>query len=316
MKKHLVTTATLLAIGILAGCGGSGGSGTPSSVAAKSVISGNVADGYLKDATVFLDRNLNYQLDSDKGEPSAITKDDGSFTLNVDSTDFDSNGKLKFPLVAIATAGVTVDKDTNKAVDNTYILSMHALSVTSTANGAVTGTASNFISPMSSQLRVMMETGNYATMQDAMAALATQMGLPAGTNMLTNYMAANNTTNTTMHTAATNMATAMGKLTSALTSSGSTTVDPAKYQGMMTGIFQNISTVKGSAPNSAAMTNLMGTMTAVLQNAPSGLPFSNISTALRGMMGGKGSSIIGGMMGGTTSTSSSTGTTTGGMMGR
>jgi hypothetical protein len=102
-----------------------------------------------------------------------------------------------------------------------------------------------------------------------------------------------------MHTAAQNMATLMGsQMGQVLSISGSTTtVDVGRYQGMMVAIFKNMSSIKGSGSNTqTAMTTLMGTMTTTLQNTPSGQSFNNISTAIRGMMGGTGSSVMGGMM--------------------
>ena len=103
-----------------------------------------------------------------------------------------------------------------------------------------------------------------------------------------------------MHAAARNMATLMGsQMGQVLATNGSTTtVDVGRYQGMMVSIFKNMSTIKGSNPNSPAMTNMAGTMTTTLQGTSWGLPFRNISTSIRGMMGRSGSSTIGGMMGG------------------
>ncbi|HEX9079094.1 MAG TPA: hypothetical protein VF795_05865 [Desulfuromonadaceae bacterium] len=302
MKTHLVTATTLLAIGLIAGCGG--GSSTPASTVP---VTGKVADGYLAGATVFMDKNGNYQLDP--GEPSTTTDANGNFTLTVDPADVGQH-----PIVALAMAGKTIDMDTNTALANSYVLSMPAASVTASASGAVSGTVGNFISPVSSQLRIMMDSGNYASVQNAMDALRTQMGLPAGTNMLADYMATNNTA---MHTAAQNMATLMGSQMSQVmaTSGTATTVDVGRYQGMMVAIFQNMSSIKGSTPNSTAMTNLMSTMTATLQNSVSGLPFRNISSSIRGMMGSTGSSTLGVMMG-VKNSATSAGTTAGtGMMG-
>ena len=101
--RKLILVVGLLAIGIIAGCGNSG-TNTPITS-----ISGKVADGYLVGATVFLDKNSNYQLDS--GEPSATTDLNGGYTLMVDPADVG-----KYPIVAIAIKGVTVDKDTGTAV--------------------------------------------------------------------------------------------------------------------------------------------------------------------------------------------------------
>ena len=281
MTKRVLAVLSIISAGIVAGCGNSG-SGTITSATS---ISGKVADGYLVNATVFLDKNLNYQLDV--GEPSAITDSNGAYSVSIDPADVG-----KYPIVAIATKGVTIDKDTNLPVTNTYVLSMHAVAVTSTTGG-VSGTVSNFISPMSSQLRELMETGKYATIQDAMNDLRTKLGLSAGIGMMDDYIAANNTT---MHTAAQNMAALMGsQMTLVCSTSGSTTtVDVNRYRGMMGTIFSNISSVRGTGPNTqTAITNLTGTMMTNLPNITPGQPFRNMSTAFRGgMMGGSG----GGMM--------------------
>lgn len=282
MKKQIAAVLTLMLAGVVAGCGSSGTSSMMSPQGNSTAsIPGKVADGYLVGATVFLDKNGNYQMDS--GEPSATTDQNGAYVLNVNPADVG-----KYPIVAIATKGVTIDKDTGTAVLNSYILSMSA----SATSGSV---SSNFISPMSSQLREMMETGNYASMQQAMNDLGTKLGMPAGTNMLTDYMATNNAT---MHTAAQNMATLMGsQMPQVIGTNGSaTTVDVNRYRGMMGTIFSNMSSVKG-ANAQANMSNLMGTMTANLNNIAPGQPFHNMSTAFRGgMMGGTGTSAMGGGM--------------------
>lgn len=274
MQKNLIMAATVLAIGLLAGCGGGSSTSTTS-------IAGKVADGYLVNATVFMDINGNYQLDV--GEPSATTDANGGYSLTVDPADVG-----RYPIVALATKGVTVDKDTGTAVANSYVLTMHAVSVTASAPDTLSGNVSNFISPLSSQLRILMDTGSYTTMQQAMDALRPKLGLPAGTNMLADYMATNNTA---MHTSARNMATLMGSQMPQImgTSGPATTVDVGRYQGMMVAIFKNMSSIKGSGAGAQSnMSNLMGVMTANLQNAPSGMAFHNISSAIRGMMGGTG----------------------------
>jgi len=303
-KQALVAVLTIISAGIIAGCGGGGGGTTVDS--STTSIAGKVADGYLVDATVFLDKNRNYQLDA--GEPSDITDSNGAYLLTIDPADVG-----KYPIVAIATKGVTIDKDTNLPVTSTYVLSMHAVAVTSNTGG-VSGTVSNFISPMSSQLRELMETGNYATMQDAMSALRTKLGLPAGIDMMDDYIAAHNTT---MHTAAQNMAGLMGsQMALVLSTNGpTTTVDVNRYRGMMGAIYSNIPSIMGTGPTTqTAMTNLMGTMMTNLPNITPGQPPQNTSTAFQGgMMWG----TTGGTMGGTTtptSTGVGMGTSTGGMM--
>src|SRR6185369_4169816 len=298
-KQALAVLGIFVSAGIMAGCG----SGT-NTTAKTTSISGKVADGYLVNATVFLDKNRNYRLHA--GEPSVVTDTNGAYALNIEPAEVGN-----YPIVAIATKGVTIDKDTNLPVTSTYVFSMHAVAVTSTTGG-VSGTVSNFISPMSSQIRELMETGKYATMRDAMNALGKKLGLADGTGMMDDYIAANNTT---MHTAARNMAGLMGsQMALVMNNDGATTaVDVNRYRGMMGTIFSNISSVRGAGPaTQTAITNLMGTMMTNLPNITPGQPFRNMSTAFRGgMMGG----TNGGMMGGaTTTTSTGTGTSAGGMM--
>ena len=284
MKKQTVAILTIIAAGMIAGCGSGGTTSMMSPQGgSRSSISGKVADGYLAGATVFMDKNGNYQLDA--GEPSATTDQNGAYTLmNVDPADVG-----KYPIVVLAMKDMTIDMDNpTQKLTSSYVLSMPATAVSGTVN-------SNFISPMTTQIREMMETGTYITTQQAMDALRAKMGLAAGTNVMSDYMAANNTA---MHAAAQNMAGLMGsQMTQVLSSSGSTaSVDVNRYRGMMGTIFSNISSVK--VPN-ASMTTIMSTMATALSNVPassSGMPFKNMSTTFRGMMGGI-NTISGGMMG-------------------
>ena len=276
-KNYLVWLLAIVFFGLIttiAGCGsgndvsagvGTGGTGSLAKV------TGKVADGYLVNATVFLDKNFNYQLDA--GEPSTTTDASGAYTLNVDPADVG-----KYPIVALALAGSTKDKDTNQAIAASYVLSMPKESVSGTVN-------SNFISPITSQLREMLETGKY-TLQQAMSALATNLGL-VGSDVTADYIADGDTA---MHAAAQNMATLMGNQASQILGmSGTTvTVDVNRYRGMMGTIFSNMSSVRG-ANAQTGMSNLNATMTSVLSNTPPttvGQPYKNMSAAFRGTMGG------------------------------
>lgn len=275
MKKQIVTAATLVLAGIIAGCGGGGtsASGTPSA-SALTAVSGKVADGYLVNATVFMDKNGNYQLDP--GEPNTTTDANGAYTLNVDPADVG-----QYPIVAIAVKDVTKDMDTNQTVTSTYLMSL--------PKDAVTGTvSSNFISPMSTQLREMMATDQYTSMAQAMEALRAKLGLPAGTNMLSDFMA---TQNGAMHTAAQNMANAMGnQMSQVFGAAGTPTgINVNRYRNMMGTIFSNMSTVQG-LKGQGAMTTLMTNMNTNLGAIQPGLPFQNMSSLYRGMMGGQAAS--------------------------
>jgi len=273
MKIQFIVLGAVLTL--LVGCGG--GSST-SSTATTSSVSGAVADGYLVNATVFLDKNFNYQLDV--GEPSTTTDASGAYTLQVDTADIG-----RYPLVALATQGVTIDLDSNTAVASSYVLSMHATAVTASTSTSVSGTVSNFVSPMSSQIRELMETGNYTTPQQAMEALRIQLGLPVGTNMMQNFLAASNSTTTAMHTAARNMVALMQSQTALVmgTSGAANSVDVNRYRAMMGIIYSSLPSTGGTDAQ-AAISTCMGTMNAALSSIPTGMSFRNMSSAFGGRM--------------------------------
>ena len=130
MKTNLITSAALLTVSLIAGCGGSGSDPSAMMNTSQTSVSGKVADGYLVGAAVFLDKNGNYQLDA--GEPSTTTSAQGAYTLNVDPDDVGA-----YPIVAMAIAGQTIDLDNpGQSIQNSYMLSMPAT--------AVSGTVSSF----------------------------------------------------------------------------------------------------------------------------------------------------------------------------
>jgi len=264
------------------GTGGTGSSiiagvGTGGTGSLAKIISGSVADGYLVNATVFLDRNGNYQLDAD--EPVTVTDANGAYKLSIDQADVG-----KHPIVAMAIRGVTIDKDTNQTITNSFVLSIPKEGVSSTVSN-------NFISPITSQLREMLETGLFTSMQQASETLRTKMGLPAGTDIFSDFMANNNNNSAmnTMHTIAQNMATVMGnQMNQVLATNGTTTtVDVNRYRGMMGTIFSNISSVR-AGNSQPSISNLNNTMTMVVSSIPPtkiGQPYQNMSTAFKSTMG-------------------------------
>src|SRR5450631_203257 len=273
MNKHLVTIAALLTVGIIAGCGG-GGSSTPASTTA---VSGKVADGYLIGATVFLDRNGNYQMDA--GEPSTTTDANGAYTLNVDPADMG-----KYPILAMAIKGQTIDKDTNQTLPNSYMLSMPAAAMSGTVS-------SNFISPMSTLIREKMAANPGMTLTDAMTQLRNQMNLPAGADMMSDFVAGSQTgmsaaQSQTMHTTAQQMAGLMsGQAPLVMNGSG---VNQNLYRSMMATINSNMSAIaanviNGQGMNSTFMTGMMSQMQAQLGTMPMGGGFANYSGMFRNM---------------------------------
>ena len=274
MKKQISTIAAFLTIGLIAGCGGGSGSSTP---AASVSVSGAVADGYLVGATVFLDKNNNYLLDA--GEPSTMTDANGAYILTVDPADMG-----KYPIVAMAIKGQTIDKDTNLTVSNSYMLSMPATAVSGTVN-------SNFISPMSTLIREKMAANPGMTITDAMTQLRNQMNMPAGMNMMANYMAAtqsgtNATQYQTMHTIAQQMAGLMaGQATLVMNTSGA---NQNRYRSMMGTINSNMSAIAANVinaqgMNSTFMADMRDQMQSQLGTMPMGAGFSNYSSMFRNM---------------------------------
>lgn len=167
MWKRITAAASILTVGIIAGCGG--GSGTAQTTS----VSGVVADGYLRGAEVFLDKNGTYQWDGT--EPRTMTGPGGIYSLTVPAGDVG-----KYPVFVRAIAGSTVDEDTGLTVQNSYVMSAPA-------------GAGSFVSPMSTLVREKMEANPGMTMAQAMTQLRNQLNMPAGMNMLADYMAGSQT---------------------------------------------------------------------------------------------------------------------------
>uniref|UniRef100_C6E922 Lipoprotein n=1 Tax=Geobacter sp. (strain M21) TaxID=443144 RepID=C6E922_GEOSM len=266
MKKQIIAAAvTIIAAATLAGCGG-GGSTTPTTA----TVAGKVADGYLENATVFMDKNNNYLLD--EGEPKAITNDGGEYTLTVNSDDVG-----RYPIIALALAGTTTDMDNpTTKIAHSYLLSLPKESVT----GTVSTDSGNFLSPLSTQLREMMVTGDYATMYDAMVDLREKLGVPADAEIMADYMSGQYQ-NAALHTAAQHIATLMGEQQNLMfrDPDSATGLDVNRYRYMMGAIFGSMSTVRTVAQMPSGMTSNISNITV-------GMPFQNMSSFRSGMTWG------------------------------
>lgn len=273
MNKHIITLAAALSLGILAGCGGGGGSTQSTSTS----VSGAVADGYLAGATVFMDKNSNYQLDA--GEPMTTTNANGAYTLIINSANMG-----KYPIVAMAIKGQTIDKDTSQPVANSFMLSMPATAVSGTAS-------SNFISPMSTLIREKMAANPGMALNDAMTQLRNQMNLPAGIDVMADYMAgtqsgANMAQYQTMHAIAQQMASLMaGQALLVMNGSGA---NQNRYRSMMGTINSNMPAIAANVTNgqgvsSTFMTNMMIQMQTQLGGMPINGGFTNYSGMFRNM---------------------------------
>jgi hypothetical protein len=270
MKTQALAALCIISAGIIAGCGsGSGSVAVPTSI----TVSGKVADGYLSGAEVFLDKNGTYQWDG--VEPRTTTDANGAYSMTVSATD-----AATYPMVARAIAGTTIDRDTNTVVPNSYVMSAPA------------GNA-GFISPMTTLIREKMAANPGMTLSNAMIQLRNQMNLPAGTNMMADYvsgsqsgMMGNTAQFQAMHSIAQQMAKLMaGQAGQVMTGSS---VNVSRYRSMMGTINSNMSGIaanvmNGQGMNSAYMTTMMSTMQSQLGTIPMTGGFMNYSAMFRNM---------------------------------
>lgn len=152
MKKNLRRAAVLLGSFSALALSGCGGGSTPTPTQS---VSGVVADGYLKGATVCLDTNLNKKCDS--GEPSGVTIDGGKYSISsVSSADL-----AKYPIVVEVPAGA-VDSERG-AVASGYVLTAPA-------------GRPEFISPLTTLVQSQIET-NGLSLDEAETIIKNQLGL-------------------------------------------------------------------------------------------------------------------------------------------
>lgn len=257
--------AVVLCAGIITGCSGSGGD---QMMSGSTSVTGKVADGYLANAVVFLDKNGNYQLDA--GEPNMITDPTGSFTLTIDQADLG-----RYPIVALAVKDQTIDMDApGVTLGNSYVLSMHALSITQDLSGTVTGTVSNFISPISTLIRETLEANPAMTVAEAMTQVRNQLNLPPAINMQRDYVfgsmsGAHKPEFQKMHRVAQDMAGLMGQQAGLVMSGRNLQITP--YRQMMGQIGDNLPQIVSGTD----MTALRDRMASAIMTMPSE-PLSNL----------------------------------------
>lgn len=216
---------------VMAGCGVGGdttaGVGTGGTGTFTASLTGSVADGYLINAIVFLDKNGNYQLDSD--EPYAVTGADGISTLSITPAEREA-----YPIIAVAFKGITIDSASMLPIASNYVLSF--------PKAGFKTTGSNSISPISTSLRELLETGQYTTVQQAMDALSSHMGLPADIDLLAENIAIDNPA---LNAVARSIAALMWMQTNQILAPGGATpaVDVERYRAMMSLIENNMNIV-------------------------------------------------------------------------
>ncbi len=172
--KYLLVCSLVLALSACSGGGGGGGDSstasktTESSPASATTLTGTVADGYLRDAQVFLDRNYNRVYDN--GEPMSYSAAGGSYSLSVNAGDGDT-----YPVVARAIAGQTVDEDLGVTVSDDYVLE------------APEGRW-DFISPLTTLVKLEMDKNPSFTVQQAENRIRTELGVDDTISLFDDYL--------------------------------------------------------------------------------------------------------------------------------
>ncbi|MDK8465904.1 hypothetical protein [Marinobacter sp. SS13-12] len=114
--KYSIKLMPFLMVPFLVACGGGSSSTATDDPTSDAVtISGQVMDGYLQDARVFLDLNNNGLRDA--SEPETRSGENGEFSFSTTETIPDDA-----TLIAEAIAGVTIDRDDDQAVPLGYTL--------------------------------------------------------------------------------------------------------------------------------------------------------------------------------------------------
>jgi len=165
-----------LSLLLLTACSGGGGGDTDGAsktvesgdTATSTTLSGVVADGYLRGARVFLDRNGN--LVYDNGEPTALSAEGGAYTLNVNPGDGDL-----YPVVVQVIGGETIDEDSGSVVENSYFLA------------SLPGKW-QFVSPLTTLVKLEADKNPSLTVQEVEIALRSQLGINGSVSLFSNYL--------------------------------------------------------------------------------------------------------------------------------
>ncbi len=166
-NKSLVVLPLLLWL-VACGGGGEGGSVLPVVNESAGVLNGQVADGYLSGARVYLDRNGNRELDP--GEPSTVSGAQGRYSLDVNP----GEGDL-YPIVAEIIAGQTIDEDLNQPVPKSYCLESPAGQW-------------KFVSPLTTLIKQEQDKDPSLSLQGAESRIRSQLGLNSGISLFEDYL--------------------------------------------------------------------------------------------------------------------------------
>lgn len=194
----------------LAACG-SGGGEAPATL---STISGQVADGYLVNARVFLDRDGDRLLDAD--EPWTLSGTGGVYTLDV------AQGEgMRHPVVVEAIAGQTTDEDLpGETIQAGYVLMAPAGEW-------------DFISPLTTLVKVEMDKNPSISKGAAASRIRARLGLAGGVNLFDDYLSGAGLDAGRTHDAARMVAGLMGDLQTAIESNVGATEAEARKAALL-----------------------------------------------------------------------------------
>lgn len=224
MKNDVIKKMiAVVALSALAACGGGGGGGDSSSSSGSSssdssggsgaVLTGAVADGYLRDARVFLDRNNNHVYDA--GEPETRSGDQGRYSLDVEPGDGDL-----YPVVVEVEAGVTVDEDSG-AIDSDYVLE--------SPPGRW-----QFVSPLTTLVKLEMDKNSSMTEVQAMLKVSNALGVTTSISLFDDYLDTSNVAAVSVseygrtHRVARIVASALGRLRTVINQNLGGIIDPGE----------------------------------------------------------------------------------------
>jgi len=193
--KNLMLVSLL---SVLVACGGGDGSdsvgGVVDTIKPAAMITGQVADGYLVGARVFLDRNANHMLDPE--EPWTESENQGHYSLEVEP----GEGNL-FPVVAEIIAGQTIDED----LSSQYVVESYRLE-------SPAGQWS-FVSPLTTLVKNELDKDPSLSLQNAESRVRSQLGLSSNISLFADYiLAQNNSGMENAHRAGRIIAGLMGRL--------------------------------------------------------------------------------------------------------
>ncbi|SEA06890.1 Ig-like domain-containing protein [Desulfuromusa kysingii] len=203
----IISLFALSSLCLLSACGGGGGGGDSSGTSKAAddasspvvtMLTGKVADGYLREARVFLDRNNNHAYDN--GEPTTQSTSGGSYQLDVSP----GEGDL-YPVVAQVVAGQTVDEDTGTTVAYNYLLE--------SSPGYW-----QFVSPLTTLVKLERDKNPSFSHQQAEIAIRSRFGIADSVSLFTDYIEPENvnsaliTEHSRTHKAAQVIATLMGRV--------------------------------------------------------------------------------------------------------